>query len=108
MSESLAVLENQYFTLKRNLSALLEACKDDKQREDAQTQYRLARGNYWQAQDKILNDNDPKVQQAAAQASAEQQKMEQALEHLEDVAKTLDIIAGAVSAGTHLVSMLGV
>jgi hypothetical protein len=107
MSESLAVLEEQYFLLKENLPALLDAATDEQQRKDLRAQYKQARNNYWAAQNKVLNENDPKVQQAAAGARAHQKSMEAALQHLTNVATTLDIITGAVSAGTHLVSMLG-
>ncbi len=107
MSESLAVLEDQYFTLKRNLANLLDACKEDRQREELQAQYRAARGNYWKAQNQVLAANTPLVLEATASAGAAQKQMEQALEHLEDMTKTLDVIGGAVTAGTRLVTMLG-
>lgn len=108
MSESLAVLQEQYFTLMDNLPALLKAARDDQQRRDIKTQYQQAQLNFLEAQNRVLDANDPKVQQATKDARAHQKSMKAALERLEDVAKVLDIITGAVSAGTHLASMFTV
>lgn len=106
MSESLAVLQEQYLTLKKSLPGLLDAAQDKEQRKALRAQYRKARKNYHEVQNKILTESGPKVREAAAAARANQKKMEEALQNLQDVAKALDVIAGAVSAGAHLVSML--
>ena len=107
MSDTLDVLEKQYFTIKSNFNQLIAACQTDDQRTALQNAYAMARDNYNTALNKVLNDNDPTVTTLRTELQTKQQQIENSLTNLQNIATTIDTITAGVAVGTKLVGILG-
>ncbi len=106
MSQPLALLEEQYLTLMRNLGDLLKACQDEKQRDSVRTAYTTARDNFRKAQNQVFDENNAQVKALTAKLDTRQKEMTAALGHLEQIAGVLDTIAAAVKVGTSLAALV--
>ena len=99
---SLVSLETQYEFLTQTLSALLAACSTEEERDQIMAQYVSSRRNYLSCLQKIFHENDPQVATLVAEMQKEQQQIEDAAKHLENVAKIINVVADAVGVGTAL------
>jgi hypothetical protein len=105
MGPSLQALEDQYMLLSQNLSMILAACPTQTERDQVMTQYVTARRNYWNSIQKVFHDDDPKVVVLVQEMQTEQKKIQDATNHLNNIAKVIDIITDAVNVGSTLASI---
>ncbi len=105
MGPSLQALEDQYMLLSQNLSMILAACPTQTERDQVMTQYVTARRNYWNSIQKVFHDDDPKVVVLVQEMQTEQKKIQYATNHLNNIAKVIDIITDAVNVGSTLASI---
>ena len=106
MGDSLKALEDQYMLLSQNLSMILAACPTQTERDQVMTQYVTARRNYWNSIQKVFHDDDPKVVVLVQEMQTEQKKIQDATNHLNNIAKVIDIITDAVNVGSTLASIV--
>ncbi|HLH35616.1 MAG TPA: hypothetical protein VKX41_13165 [Alloacidobacterium sp.] len=106
MGPSLQALEDQYMLLSQNLSMILAACPTQTERDQVMTQYVTARRNYWNSIQKVFHDDDPKVVVLVQEMQTEQKKIQDATNHLNNIAKVIDIITDAVNVGSTLASIV--
>ncbi len=102
MNDALKALEDQYFTVRGSLSALMAQGATPAQLDDLRTQIVMSRNNYWTAINKVLHDDDPQVAALTSQMNGEQLTLQASIDHLADVARILDVITRAVNIGTQL------
>jgi len=102
MGPSLQSLEDQYMLLTQQLSTLLDACTTQAQRDQVMTEYTTARRNYWSGIQKTFHDDDPQIVSLVQKMQAEQKQIKEVTNHLNDIAKVIDIITDAVNVGTAL------
>jgi len=102
MGPSLQSLEDQYMLLTQQLSMLLAACPTQVERDQVMTQYVTARRNYWSSIQKVFHDDDPQVVSLVQELRTEQQKIADCINHLDNIARIIDIITQAVNVGTTL------
>jgi hypothetical protein len=107
MSDTLDLLEKQYFTIKSNFNQLIASCETDVQRTAMQNAYATARDNYNTALNRVLNDNDPTVTGLRTELQTKQQQIESSLANLQNIVTTIDTITAGVAVGTKLVGSLG-
>lgn len=102
MNPSVEALENQYFSLRASLSALMLQNATPDQLVQARTAIAKSRDNYWLATRRIMHDDDPDVQSLVSQMNTEQLSLDATIQHLGDVAKVIDAITKAVDIGSQL------
>lgn len=107
MSETLDLLEKQFFTIESSFNQLIAQCQTDGQRTTLQNAYATARDNYNTAVNRVLDDNDPTVTALRTELQAKQQQIENSLSNLQNIVTTLDTITAGVAVGTKLVGILG-
>ena len=106
MSDTLDLLEKQYFTIKSNFNQLIASCQTDEQRTALQNAYATARDNYNTAVNSVLSDNDPTVTALRTELQTRQQQIENSLANLQNIATIVDTITNGVAVGTKLVGIL--
>lgn len=99
-------LQKLYFSLDHNFNKLFAACQTDKQRDQLRSSYVTARDNFWEARNRVFQENDPLVKGLIDDLKAAQEQIEKFLENLRDIVETLKVITAAVHIGSSLI-MLG-
>jgi shikimate kinase len=104
-SNSFKVLKDQYFLLDRNFNKLFLACQTDEQRNQLRTAYVNSRDNFWEARNRVFQENDPLVRKLITDLKAAQKEIEQSLQNLKDIVKILQVITAAVHLGSSLITL---
>jgi len=107
MGDALSSLEAQYLLLTQHLADILAACKTEDQRNQVRSDYVTSRRNYWDAINKILHDDDPKIAKAVADMKDAQTSLEKLTKNLANIAKVITAITSAVKIGGELAKMAG-
>jgi DNA repair ATPase RecN len=102
MGPSLQSLEDQYMLLTQQLSMTLAACPTQMEQDQVMPQYVTARRNYWGTIQKTFHDDDPQIASLVQEMQEEEQAIKDSTNHLNDIAKVIDIITDAVNVGTAL------
>lgn len=102
MSPSLECLENQYFTLRSSLPALIAQGANTDQVNQLKTAIAKSRDNYWLATRSILHEDDPSVESLVSQMNTAQLSLDATIKHLGEVAGIIDAITKAVDIGSQL------
>jgi HEAT repeat protein len=104
MSEAVTALQNIYFAIQQNISAMLAACQTQAQRDELMSKYVAARQNYWQAINKVFHDDDPAVKTLVTQANDAAKTLTAISTNLGDIATVLNDITKAVTLGSQIVA----
>jgi hypothetical protein len=104
MGGALGAVESLYFSLQAKLADMLDAAKTDADRETIQSQYVLARQNYWQCINKVFHEDDPALQALVTQANAVANEVKHIDKQLTDITTIITVVKQAVSIGTQIAS----
>jgi DNA repair ATPase RecN len=102
MGPSLQSLEDQYMLLSQKLSTILLACTTQAERDQVMAQYIASRRNYVGSIQKVFHNDDPQIAALVQQMQTEQQQIKDSINHLNDIAKVINILGEAVNVGTAL------
>lgn len=98
-------LQKLYFTLDRYFNKLFAACQTDEQRDQFRSSYVNARDNFWEARNRVFQENDPLVKSLVDELKAAQKLIEEFLKSSQDIVETLKIIAAAVHLGASIICL---
>jgi hypothetical protein len=103
-SASFRTLKEQYFLLDRNFNKLFSACPDA-ERDHLRRDYVNARDNFWEARNRIFQENDPLVEQLNRELTTVQGEIKKELKKLTNIVAVLGLITRAVRLGSSLVTL---
>jgi hypothetical protein len=102
---ALKLVEETYLLLTRNFNKLYEACKTEEQRNQLRQAYVQARDNFWEAQNRVFQENDPLVADIVKELSEAEEEIKRRLEDLKKIAQVLQAITKAVRLGSSLITV---
>ncbi len=103
--DSLKTLTDQYFLLDCNFNKLFSACQTDEQRNQLRAAYVNSRDNFWEARNRVFQENDPLVKRLIVDLKAAQKEIEKSLQNLQNIVKILQVITTAVHLGSSLITL---
>jgi biopolymer transport protein ExbB/TolQ len=105
MSETFDVLKEQFFSLEEHFDDLLAASATEDQRTALRNAFAQSRDNFNKAANKILDDNDPQVEELRDELKDKQSEIDHSLANLKTITQVIDTITAAVDVGTKIVSL---
>jgi len=105
MNEPLRELEEQYFFLRRNFEEIFEACQTEEQRNELRRRFATARRNYWGSINKQFNESSAEVEDLLREMKRAKERIEDALEDLQQISQILGVITAAVQVGSALAAL---
>jgi superfamily II DNA helicase RecQ len=103
--DSLKALEEQHYTLYRNLDDMEANCKDEDCRRQVWEQYSTARRNHDDCINKIFNQDDTQVIELTKECQNQTANINKEVQDLSDMVKVLKVVTAAVQVGTRLASL---
>lgn len=101
-TSSLALLENQYESLRASLTTVETQGAPEDQLNTLRNAIAKSRDNYFAATEKILHDDDPEVAALSSKMKTIQVTIDESVKQMGDVAKFLDDVTKAVDIGSQL------
>lgn len=102
MGGALGAVEGVYFSLQLRLADMLGTAKTDEDRNTVQTQYVLARQNYWQCVNKTFHEDDPALQALVVQAKSVIDQVSKIDKQMTQITTVISIAKQAVSVGSQI------
>ena len=104
-TNSLKALKDQYFNLDKNFNKLFLACASDGQRDQLRSAYVNSRDNYWEARNRVFQEDEPLVKKMIVDLKNAQNQIEQALQNLQNIVQVIQVITAAVHLGSSLITL---
>ncbi|MBV9929000.1 MAG: hypothetical protein JOZ96_28565 [Acidobacteria bacterium] len=104
-SPSFKELKEIYFLLDLNFNKLFAACTTEEQRDRLRVSYVTARDNFFEAQNRVFQQNDPLVKKLTQDVKDAKEQISGMLSNLKQIVKVLDAVTAAVHLGSSLITL---